>query len=252
MQKAAPMNAKRNVLVALGWYDPRVIEGVGRYAREAGWHLEMRAMIEATIPRGWSGDGLLANDTAVPRIARVFADQAARQPTVLIGSNHVELSYPCVKEDNAECGRMAAEHFVDRGYRNFAWVSLQRGIPERERREAFVRELERRGYGCTLLGWTGGRRKDSWEHSREWLAAELQKLPKPLAVFALDDLLAIDAVQACLDSGLEVPGEVAVMGVANMELACECSPVALSSIDENLTEISYRAAALLDRMMDGK
>lgn len=248
----SPMKSKRNVLVSLGWYDPRLIEGIGRYAREAGWHLEMRAMIEASVPKGWKGDGMLANDTAVPRMARFFEAQAHRQPTVLIGSNHLSTDLPSVKEDNEACGRIAAEHFMDRGYRHFAWVSLQRGTPEHERRKAFTEALRVRGYECTLLEWSQGRgrRKDNWENAREWLASELLKLPKPLGVFALDDLLALDTVQACLDSGLSVPADVAVLGVANMELACECSQVPLSSIDENLTEIAYRAARLLDEWMN--
>lgn len=248
------MKPKKNVLVALGWYDPRLIEGIGRYAREAGWHLEMRAMIEATVPEDWVGDGVLANDTAVPRIAKFLDLQALKQPTVLIGSNHPPSTLPCVKEDNQAVGRAAAAHFIDRGYRHFAWYSVQRGAVEKERREAFVGALAELGMECSLLEWGRGRgrQKDNWLEARRWLSGELESLPKPLAMFVLDDLLAIDAVQACLDSGLRVPTDVGVLGVANMELACECSPVALSSIDENLTEIAYRAARLLDRLMRGE
>lgn len=247
------MKPKRNILVTLGWFDPRVIEGIGRYAREAGWHLEMRAMIEATIPQGWRGDGMLANDTAVPRIAQFLKKQAHLQPTVLIGSNHSEFSLPRVKEDNAACGRMAAEHFLDRGYRHFAWASLRRGVVERERRQAFTEALERRGFGCSLLEWSEGPygSAETWEDSRRWLSGKLEELPKPLALFVLDDLLALDAVQASLDLGLQVPDDIAVLGVANMELACECSQVPLSSIDENVTEIAYTAARVLDDWMNG-
>ena len=246
------MQTKRNILVTLGWFDPRVIEGIGRYARKAGWHLEMRSLIEAAVPEGWRGDGVLANDSAVPRIERFLRKQAVLQPTVLIGSNHGNFTLPRVKEDNEACGRLAADHFIDRGYRHFAWASLRRGEVERERREAYMSALAARGYGCALLEW---REEDpsatSWEQTRNWLSEEILVLPKPLGLFVLDDLLAVDAVQACLDSGLRVPEDVAVLGVANMELACECSQVPLSSIDENVTEIGYRAAAILDDWMNG-
>lgn len=249
--QAAP-KLKRNVLVSLGWYDPRLIEGIGRYAREAGWHLEMRAMIEASLPRDWRGDGLLANDTAIPRIAQFIKAQAHRQPTVLIGSNHPPTELPRVQEDNHAVGKAAAAHFLDRGYQNFGWFSMRRGIVESERRESFVSALREARHECHLLKQPGaGEKRAPWNRASRWLTAELLKLPKPIALFVLDDLLAIDAVQACLEAGLRVPEDVAVLGVANMELACECSPVALSSIDENLTEIAYRAAALLDRLMEG-
>jgi LacI family transcriptional regulator len=246
------MRAKRNILVTLGWFDPRVIEGIGRYARQAGWHLEMRSLIEAAVPEGWRGDGVLANDSAVPRIERFLRQQSALQPTVLIGSNHADFRLPRVKEDNAACGRLAAEHFLDRGYRHFAWASLRRGLVERERRESFTAALAERGYECQLLEWRDESRGGAeWEQTRSWLTDRLRELPKPLALFVLDDLLAVDAVQACLEGGVRVPEEVAVLGVANMELACECSQVPLSSIDENVTEIAYRAASILDDWMNG-
>ncbi len=248
------MKPKRNILVTLGWYDPRLIEGIGRYARQAGWHLEMRATIEATIPVHWRGDGMLANDTALPRVARFVAAQARLQPTVLIGSNHPPSRLPCVRGDNAGAGRAAALHFLDRGYRHFAWHSVRRGMVEEERRSSYVRTLAEAGHTCHLLeGQPGrGRRVEDWSGAADWLSREIRRLPRPLALFVLDDLLAIDAVQACLDAGLRVPEDVAVLGVANMELACECSRVPLSSIDENLIEIAYRAARLLDSLMDGK
>lgn len=247
------MKSKRNILVTLGWYDPRLMEGIGRYAREAGWHLEMRAMIEATIPENWRGDGMLANDTAVPRVAGFVEAQAGLQPTVLIGSNHPPSALPCVRGDNVAVGREAALHFMDRGYQHFAWHSVQRGLVEEERRSGYVGALAEAGHACHLLKWSPGRgrRTEDWSGVAAWLSRELGRLPKPLALFVLDDLLAIDAVQACLDAGLRVPEDVAVLGVANMELACECSRVPLSSIDENLTEIAYRAARLLDHLMDG-
>lgn len=247
------MKAKRNILVTLGWYDPRLLEGIGRYAREAGWHLEMRAAIEAAIPENWRGDGMLANDTAVSRVARFVEAQAPLQPTVLIGSNHPPSSLPCVRGDNAAAGREAALHFLDRGYQHFAWHSVKRGLVEEERRSGYVGTLAGAGHTCHLLQWHPGRgrRTEDWSGATAWLSRQLGRLPRPLALFVLDDLLAIDAVQACLDAGLRVPEDVAVLGVANMELACECSQVPLSSIDENLTEIAYRAARLLDHLMDG-
>ncbi len=247
------MKSKRNILVTLGWYDPRLIEGIGRYAREAGWHLELRATIEATIPAYWRGDGMLANDTALPRVARFVEAQARRQPTVLIGSNHPPSPLPCVRGDNAGAGRAAALHFLDCGYQHFAWHSVRRGVVEEERYAGYVGTLAEAGHHCHLLKRQPGRgrRVEDWSGAATWLSREVQRLPRPLALFVLDDLLAIEAVQACLDAGLRVPEDVAVLGVANMELACECSQVPLSSIDENLTEIAYRAARLLDHLMDG-
>lgn len=248
------VKSKRNVLVVLGWYDPRVIEGIGRFAREAGWHLEMRSILEASPPRGWRGDGLLVNDTAVPRLRAFLRQQVHLQPSVTLGANHVRGVLPSVQEDNAAMGRLAAEHFVRRGFRHFAWVSLPRGRVQRERRAGFERALEGLGRRCHVLEWAAsrGRGSDRWADCRQWLERELRLLPKPLAIFALDDLLAIDVVEACLASGMAVPGEVSVLGVGNMQLACECAQVPISSIDEDAGGIAYAAAQMLEGLMDGE
>jgi len=244
---------KRDVLVTLGWYDPRFLEGVGRFAREADWHLATRSLIEASTPMGWKGDGLLVNDTEVPRLRRFIRSQIRRQPTVIMGSNHRAMPVPSVEEDMAGCGRAAAEHFIERGYRHFAWFSIPRGRVEEERRKAFVGTLEEAGEPCTLLEWEKerGSRRDTWANCRRWFATKLRHLPKPLAIFALDDPLAVDVIEVCLDSKFRVPEDVAVMGVGNIEMACECSRIPVSSVDVDMTRIAYEAAALLQRLMDG-
>jgi LacI family transcriptional regulator len=231
-----------------------VIEGIGRFAREAGWHLEMRSILEASPPRGWRGDGLLVNDTAVPRLRGFLQKQVHLQPTVTLGANHVREGLPAVQEDNAAMGRVAAEHFLRRGFRHFAWVSLPRGRVQKERRSGFEQAVGAAGRACDVLEWSAprGRGAERWADCRQWLEGEISKLPKPLAVFALDDLLAVDVVEACLASGLSVPGDVAVLGVGNMQLACECAQVPISSIDEDAGGIAYAAARMLECLMNGE
>ena len=253
-KKSPAIPRKPSVLVTLGWYDPRFFEAIGRYAKLAGWHLSTRSMMEAADPTGWQGDGMLVNDTEVPRLARFIQAQVLKQPTVLFGANHSGIDGPCVEEDNVECGRLAAEHFLNRGYRNFAWISISRGKVERDRRGGFIETLAAAGQQCTELkrDVARGAEVDTWDNRRQWLKSGLRGLPKPLAAFALDDLLAVDVVEVCLDNGIRVPEDVAVMGAGNIEIACDCSPVSISSIDLNFGEVAYRAAELLDGLMAGR
>jgi LacI family transcriptional regulator len=211
-------------------------------------------MMEATDPSGWQGDGMLVNDTEAPRLAKFIRAQVKKQPTVLFGANHSGIAGPCVEEDNIECGRLAAKHFLNRGYRNFAWISISRGKVERDRRAGFIEALVANGQQCTELkrDVARGTEEDTWNNRRQWLEAELKKLPKPLAVFALDDLLAVEVVEVCLDNSIRVPEDVAVIGAGNIEIACDCSPVSISSIDLNFGEMAYRAAELLDSLMAGR
>jgi hypothetical protein len=55
------MKRPRNVLLALGWYDHRLLQGIATYASEHRWHLASHSIIhEKVIPWGWDGDGILA------------------------------------------------------------------------------------------------------------------------------------------------------------------------------------------------
>lgn len=62
----------------------------------------------------------------------------------------------------------------------------------------------------------------------------------------------LQVLDACRRVGAAVPNQVAVLGVDNDEYLCGLSLPPLSSIDINSEETGYQAAALLDRLMDGK
>jgi LacI family transcriptional regulator len=77
------------------------------------------------------------------------------------------------------------------------------------------------------------------------------KLPKPVAVFARDNE-AVEVIEACFSAKLLVPDQVAVLGVDNNEMVCDCLRVPLSSIDNNLERVGYEGAALLERLIRGE
>ena len=63
--------------------------------------------------------------------------------------------------------------------------------------------------------------------------------------------MAADVVEACMESNLAVPQSVAVLGVGNLEIACECSYVPISSIEIDFEEMGYRGAQMLEELMSG-
>jgi LacI family transcriptional regulator len=248
------MKLKRNVLAKLGWYDHRILMGIARYAREADWRLASRYLFDVTAPRTWTGDGLLATHGSSHELWGFVRRQSRHQPTVVIGRNCPGLVVSQVYEDNIAAGFLAARHFLERGFRHFAWMSTTGAGVAAERRSGFLQMVQQAGCACTLLEpplniW---KQKDSTAALRRWLLKHLIKLPKPSALFALDDQIASEVIELCLENNLPVPGSVAVMGVGNLELACECSHVPISSVDFDFEEIGYQAARMLDRLMDGK
>jgi LacI family transcriptional regulator len=66
------------------------------------------------------------------------------------------------------------------------------------------------------------------------------------------DIRASQVLEACRRLGVEVPDEVAVIGVHNDELLCDLCDPPLSSVIPNARRAGYEAAALLQRMMNGE
>jgi len=155
-------------------------------------------------------------------------------------------------EDNHAVGQMAARHFLERGHRNFAGFSSSPGRAAIQRLAGFQTTVAAAGFGCTLITpETGSNRNRPASLDRRWLARRLRAMPKPLALFAGDDQMAADVVEVCTESDLAVPQSVAVLGVGNLEIACECSYVPISSIEIDFEELGYRAAQLLEGLMSG-
>jgi LacI family transcriptional regulator len=245
------MKLKRKVLVLLGWHDMRTLLALARHARAAGWHLETRHFFTETLPIGWEGDGMIVSNPARPDALRFIRRQASRQPTVLIERNNPGLRVPQVAEDNYAAGRLAAEHFLELGHKHFAWWSPYRGEVPEERWAGFQETLVKAGCAAQRLEYRAGSAENDWTRRRAWLVRQLRALPRPVALFALDDQLAAEAVEMCLEAKLRVPQDVAVVGVGNIELACETSHVPITSVDNAPEEVALAGARLLDRLMAG-
>ena len=79
----------------------------------------------------------------------------------------------------------------------------------------------------------------------------LRQLPKPVGVFAANDLWGLPVVEACRIAGLSVPDDVAVLGADNDELRCELARPSLSSIVSPAERVGYEAASLLEHLIHG-
>jgi len=248
-----PKNQKR-VLLALGWYDYRVHQGIEKYAQEHGWNLYADFAREKVIPWGWEGDGILAWLGAGDDLAEFV--KVCHKPTVDFSLRRAQIKYARVLEDHEHAARLAADHFLTRGFSNFMFYSDADNWSYEERGLGFLKALEKTGHACTWLRWrqspafSAGR--GEWKRKRKWLAAQMKKAAKPLAVFAANDQQALDVLESCASIGVAVPEEVAIVGTENYLLAPDAMQTPISSVDTNLEVLGYRGAELLDRMMAGQ
>jgi LacI family transcriptional regulator len=245
---------QKRILLAMGWYDVRVHQGIALYAQKAGWHLSADVTKEKVIPWGWEGDGILAWLGAGEDLANFVVE--ARLPTVDFSFRRRNLPFPRVLTDHIAAAQLVAEHFLVRGLTNFMFYSAQENWSFDELGQAFSVILKEVGRDCTWIRWhksasfTTGNLQ--WKDKRRWLATQLKSAPKPLAVFAASDDHALEVVETCEAIGLSVPETVSIIGMDNSLLAVDAMHTPISSVDRNMTTLGFRGAELLDQLMQGK
>ena len=160
---------------------------------------------------------------------------------------------PTVSGDSRAIGALAANYFLERGYRSFAFVGeTKRWFWSAERRTSFVEALAKAGFGCAVYDSFTARERRSWTAERPRMERFLLSLPRPTAVFAVMDGRARYVVNLCAEIGLRVPEDIAVLGVDNDPLLCESTVPPLSSIRTGGYRRGFVAAEMLDALMHGR
>jgi LacI family transcriptional regulator len=245
---------QKRILLAMGWYDYRVHQGIAKYAQHHGWHLCTDITKEKVIPWGWEGDGILAWLGAGEDLADFVVK--AQLPTVDFSFRRQHLPFPRVLTDHIAAANLVAEHFLVRGLTNFLYYSAAENWSYDETGKVFVEILKKAGHECQWIRWhessayTTGHLE--WKHKRHWLAMQLKQAPKPLAVYAATDEHALEVVEVCESLGVAVPEQISIIGMDNSLLAVDAMHTPISSVDRNLEAQGYRGAELLDRLMQGK
>lgn len=242
---------QKDVLLALGRYNPKMHRGVARFAGQHNWHINAEMAYFGQLPHGWKGDGIITLLDVQEEIIDFVL--AARVPVVDLSVIREDVPLPRVVGDHRLVGCLAAEHFLERGFRHFAWFSTMDDAVSRLRLAGFRQTLARAGFACE--SWFFQRRplerRNEWAGKCAFLERRLKTMPKPAAVFAFHDADASNVLDACADAALAVPEEVAILGVDNNELICESARVPLSSVNHDLEGVGYEGAALLHRLMLG-
>ncbi|MGA2032752.1 MAG: DNA-binding transcriptional regulator [Thermoguttaceae bacterium] len=232
-----------------------VLRGIHTYAiHKTDWIFRDAAPQPEIIGplREWQPDGVIARlyDRSFAR--RVIALQ---KPLVNITSTFLDLNVPLTEVDNEKVGCLAAEHFLERGFKTFGYFGSSWAGFSKQREWGFRDTLRKNGFTVSscyaeylprLLLNASWKREERQIH--EWLLA----LEKPAAILASTDVPARRLAEMCRQLRLRVPEDIALLGVDNDELECLLANPPLSSIANPAEQIGYTAAQLLDQLMSGR
>ena len=241
---------KKKILVMVSPVSAPRINGIARYAREHDWHLVIQDRM-GTRPLAWDGDGVIVTlraDNAAVNVVRKIRGRGI--PVIDMTIDRPEIALPRVMSDHEAIGRMAAEHFAERNFRNLAWFSTGWGHVHELRYSGFTEKTQAAKWVATQA--LPKARQDSYAAFFKWISSKLKNCEKPLGVLTYDEADGAKLLNAAEETGLSVPEEVAILSIGNDPIICENQSVPLSSIDQDLENGGYEAARFLDALMRGK
>jgi LacI family transcriptional regulator len=235
-------------------YGRRVLRGVMRFANiRREWILAKEFNIGTTDTMAWPvceggivavTDGRLLGEIK-KRCRHLVSVSGGADPAVV----------PVVSMDDPAVGRLAGEHLLECKLDRFAFYGWTGNIIS-ENRQAGCREvLEKHDFSLEVCPihyeWRrqlGRDDKSHWPRLIEWLRA----FPKPVGILAVDDVNAHDLAAACVEAGIHVPDQVAIIGVNDDDLMCEGAWPPLTSVQCDFERVGYLGAELLYRLMRGE
>jgi len=236
-------------------YGRGLLHGISRYARLHGpwsFFLEPGAQDETPPPlRDWGIDGVITLFRTRRQARRLLA---MRLPIVDLDFTIPGLVPWGVCNDEAGVARMAADHLLSRGLRHFAfvgWAAVDDGISlwESQRQAAFVQAIEGAGFRVSPYEWPTRAGERAWGREQKRLARWLRRLPRPTGLLASNDQRARHVLEAARLAGLQIPDDLAVLGVDNDETLCELSTPSISSVALDTDTIGYEGAAMLHALL---
>lgn len=162
---------------------------------------------------------------------------------VIVDRSEPEASFCSAACDDVLGGRLQARHMLELGHRRIAFVGGPLSRAQVLGRLTGVREVL---VGVPVAFTVMETDSLSSEHGRE-AAEELAQLPaseRPTAVACANDVVALGVLQGLMSLGIDVPGEVSIIGYDDIYFA-RAAAVPLTSVRQPASEIGRLAAGLM-------
>ena len=232
------------------------LAGIYRFLSEGyDWDMELIRTAEEVTPELLTSaarngvDGFLAAIPETDEMHRLHASLGI--PTVFIDFPNEKTmaefrKCTFVMDDVRDICRSAANAFLSCGVsKSYLYAENTAGSRwSRERGDVFSAEMAKRGIDVVRIG-------PECVADPKKLADVLLECEKPACILAAYDDTASAVLSVCRRTGLDIPADVAVLGIGNDEDVCLHTVPPLSSVQPDFEEEGYRAARELQSMMLG-
>ena len=166
---------------------------------------------------------------------------------------------PVIESDDQVIVRLAFEFFLQSGFQNLAYCGYPSVFFSDQREEAFrVQASKLKGVHIYTPSAHQRVGEDLYRFEKGVAARDadlskwLRALPKPVAILACNDIRGQQVINACRETGIRMPEEVAVLGVDNDQIICRLCRPTLSSIEPDVEKIGFLAAQWIADQLEGK
>ena len=217
-------------------YELVVYSGGGLSRDRAGWERRYLSRVSGTLTDGT----ILVTPTVV--------DVAIGAPVVAVDPHTGPTSLPTVASDNLTGAVTATEYLVGLGHRRIGFLA---GRPDLEsarlREQGFRRALAAAGIPVDpdLVRVGGYEVASADEPARQMLRLS----PPPTAVFAANDVTAIQVMRVAASLGMSVPGDLSVIGFDNIPESALTEP-GLTTIEQPIQDMGSEAVRMLIGLID--
>ena len=203
---------------------------------QVGWERRYLSRISGTLTDG----AILVTPSSV--------DQTFGAPVVAVDHNARSSTLPTVDSDNLNGAVAATEHLLSLGHRRIAFLAGRPDLESARLRERGYRQaLEAAGIPVEeeLIRVGGYRADTATEPARELLELD----PRPSAIFAANDMTALETMAVAQSMGLTVPGDISIIGFDNVPESALAEPP-LTTIEQPLHEMGAEAVRLVIDLID--
>ncbi|WP_425464728.1 LacI family DNA-binding transcriptional regulator [Nonomuraea terrae] len=187
-------------------------------------------------------DGLVL--LGIAPTSETLVEATSYTPTVVVGERDNQLDGVDIVVDDDQLGaRMAIDHLVELGHKRIAHIESRRA----SRCEGYLVAMRRHALAPYIMVEAAESDEDG---GRAAAKALLTRDPRPTAIFAANDVVALGVLSAAGELGLRVPEDLSVVGYDNTHLSAS-HHISLTSVDQPRRAMGRSAAALLsDRIGD--